>query len=154
MGTAPAVTEIDPGLLMAFNILIVDDSATMRALIRKVLGIAGFPVGQYFEGANGLEALEILSSHWVDVVLTDINMPGMDGLEFLRRLRQDDTLKEIPVILITTEGRPEVMEQVTQMGVQGYIKKPFRPEVIKQSLTAIMGETDGTPLVADTKCDF
>lgn len=126
----------------------------MRALIRKVLGIAGFPVGQFFEGANGLEALEILSSQWVDVILTDINMPGMDGLEFLRHLRRDDTLKEIPVILITTEGRPEVMEQVTQVGVQGYIKKPFRPEVIKQSLTAIMGETDGTSLVADTECDF
>ncbi len=146
--------QIDPGLPMAFNILIVDDSATMRSLIRKVLTIAGFPVGQFFEGANGLDALDILAREWVDIILTDINMPEMDGLELLQKLRQDETWKEIPIVLITTEGRQELMDQVTELGIQGYIKKPFRPETIKQILTAIMGETDGSALGASAECDF
>lgn len=139
---------------MAFNVLIVDDSATMRSLIRKVLGIAGFPVGQYFEGANGQEALDVLSREWVDVILTDLNMPGMDGLELLRRVRQDEVLKAIPVVLITTEGRPELVAQITDLGIQGYIKKPFRPEAIKQTLSTIVGEANGETLGPSEECDF
>lgn len=139
---------------MAFNVLIVDDSATMRALIRKVLGMAGFQVGQYFEGANGLEALEILKREWVDVILTDVHMPEMDGLTLVGKIRQDDVLQNIPIVLITTEGRPELVEQFAALGIEGYIKKPFRPEEIKNLLTGIMGEADGTAMGDSEECDF
>jgi two-component system chemotaxis response regulator CheY len=139
---------------MAFNVLIVDDSATMRALIRKVLGIAGFQVGQYFEGANGFEALEILKREWVDVILTDVHMPEMDGLTLVGKIRQDDVLQNIPVVLITTEGRPELVEKFSALGIEGYIKKPFRPEEIKNLLAGIMGEADGTAMGDSEECDF
>lgn len=139
---------------MAFNVLIVDDSATMRALIRKVLGIAGFQVGQYFEGANGLEALEILKREWVDIILTDVHMPEMDGLTLVREIRRDDIWQNIPVILITTEGRPELVEKFSALGIEGYIKKPFRPEEIKNLLAKIMGEADGTAMGDSEECDF
>jgi two-component system, chemotaxis family, chemotaxis protein CheY len=139
---------------MAFNVLIVDDSATMRALIRKVLGIAGFQVGQYFEGANGLEALEILKREWVDVILTDVHMPEMDGLTLVGKIRQDEIWQNIPVVFITTEGRPELVEQFSALGVEGYIKKPFRPEEIKNLLAGIMGEADGTAVGDSEECDF
>ena len=139
---------------MAFNVLIVDDSSTMRALIRKVLGISGFPVGQYFEGANGREALEILAREWVDVILTDLNMPEMDGKAFLKNLRRQEEWTDLPVVLVTTEGRPEIISQYSKLGFQGYIKKPFRPETIKQVLSEIMGETDVAPIDDSEGCDF
>lgn len=139
---------------MAYNVLIVDDSATMRALIRKILIMSGFPVGQYYEGANGREALGVLDREWVDVILTDLNMPEMDGKAFLENIRQHEEWKDLPVVLITTEARPEIIDQYTQLGYQGYIKKPFRPETIKQVLSDIMGESDATAIDDSEGCDF
>jgi two-component system, chemotaxis family, chemotaxis protein CheY len=125
---------------MAYNVLIVDDSATMRALVRKVLNISGLEVGDCFEGANGREALEILEHNWIDLVLSDLHMPEMDGAALVQALRQNHLWQSIPVVLITTEGRPELLEPFYQQGVQGYIRKPFRPEDIKEKLQNILGE--------------
>ncbi len=112
---------------MAYNVLIVDDSATMRALVRKVLSISGLELGECFEGANGLEALEILEQNWVDLVLSDLHMPEMDGAAFVKALRQNQMWQTIPVVLITTEGRQEVLAPFFEHGIQGYIRKPFHP---------------------------
>ena len=139
---------------MAYNVLIVDDSATMRALVRKVLQISGLELGECFEGANGLEALEILENHWVDLVLSDLHMPEMDGAALVKALRQSQMWQTIPVVLITTEGRQDVLAPFFEAGIQGYIRKPFRPEDIKEQLQNILGEA-WVPDDRELKgCDF
>lgn len=125
---------------MAYNVLIVDDSATMRALVRKVLKISGLELGECFEGANGREALEILEHNWIDLVLSDLHMPEMDGAALVKALRGNHLWQTIPVVLITTEGRQEVLAPFFEGGVQGYIHKPFRPEDIKEKIQHILGE--------------
>lgn len=127
---------------MAFNVLIVDDSSTMRTVIHKTIKLSGFNVGQYLEACDGSEALKILESEWVDLVLTDINMPNMNGLELIAAMRRDQLMESIPVVMVTTEGSEEVVQQSLAMGAKGYIKKPFLPEEIKRTLNLIMGETE------------
>jgi two-component system, chemotaxis family, chemotaxis protein CheY len=139
---------------MAYNVLIVDDSATMRALVRKVLKISGLELGECFEGANGREALEILEEHWVDLVLSDLHMPEMDGAAFLKVLRDHKLWRSIPVVLITTESRQDVLNPILEQGVQGYINKPFRPETVRQHLVNILGEA-AAPNVRELEgCNF
>jgi len=142
---------------MAYNILIVDDSTPMRAVIKKVVKASGFDVGQFFEAANGIEALKILNQEWLDLVLTDYNMPDMDGLELVEKMNKDENLKSIPAIMITTEGSRERVEEFMEKGVMDYIKKPFTPEQIKQKLMQIIGETEDeerTPDNGDEELDF
>lgn len=140
--------------MMAYNVLIVDDSATMRALVRKVLNISGLELGECFEGANGREALEILEQNWIDLVLLDLHMPVMDGAALVKALRQNHLWQTIPVVLITTEGRQEVLAPFFEYGIQGYIRKPFRPEDIKEKLQNILGEA-WVPHVRELEgCDF
>ena len=139
---------------MAYNVLIVDDSATMRALVRQVLKISGLDLGECFKGANGLEALEILKENWIDLVLSDLHMPEMDGAALVKALRQNNLWQTIPVFLITTEGRQEVLAPFLENGVQAYIRKPFRPEDIKEKLQSILGEA-WVPHAGELEgCDF
>jgi len=126
---------------MAYNILIVDDSTPMRAVIKKIVKASGFHIGQFFEAANGREALKVLKEEWIDLVLTDYNMPDMNGLELVEEMNKNDDLKSIPAVMITTEGSRERIEEFMAKGVIDYIKKPFTPEQIKQKLKHIMGET-------------
>jgi len=139
---------------MAYNVLIVDDSATMRALIRKVLVISGFDIGEYYEGANGQEALGVLEHNWVDIILSDIHMPGMDGSSLVKALKDHKMWQNIPVVLITTEARPEVIDPFINLGVQDYIQKPFRPETIRNKLTGILGEAHTQDVGETESCDF
>jgi two-component system chemotaxis response regulator CheY len=129
---------------MSFNVLIVDDSNSMRAVIKKIISISGFKMNHCYEAANGVEALDILSKSWVDIILSDINMPEMNGLELLNRLKQDELYKDIPVIVITTEGSSERMEEAFNCGARGFIKKPFLPEDVKKILHEVIGvDEDG-----------
>ena len=121
-----------------FNILVVDDSETMRAAIRKVVGMSGVPVGEFLEAANGVEALAVLEESWVDVILSDINMPEMNGIEFLQRVKAEDVYSNIPVIIITTEASQARMDEAESLGASGYVKKPFLPETIKMILTDVL----------------
>jgi len=140
---------------MAYNILIVDDSASMRKIIRKTLSLSGFQVGACVEAANGKEALEILQQHPVDLVLSDINMPEMNGVEFLWQLRQDPRWKQLPVVMITTETSEKIVKEAIELGARGYLRKPFRPEQIRSCLTEIMGGPDAEDLARnDEGCDF
>lgn len=116
---------------MALNVLVVDDSDVIRNMIMKTLRLADVPLGTLFEAANGREALEIIEGNWVDLVLADINMPIMDGLEMLRRLRADDRHLELPVIVVTTEGAAERVAELEAAGVSAYVRKPFTPEAIR-----------------------
>jgi two-component system chemotaxis response regulator CheY len=139
---------------MTYNVLIVDDSATMRALIRKVLVISGFATGECFEGGNGQEALDILRNNRVDLIFADLHMPEMDGAAFLKVLRNHHHWRSIPVVLITTEGRPEVLNPVLRQRVQGYIRKPFQPETIRKHLINILGEAAASHVGKLEGCDF
>lgn len=126
---------------MAYNILIVDDSSPMRAIIKKIVKSSGFDVGEYYEAANGKEAMAILDGEWLDVVLTDYNMPDMDGLQLLEEMKKDEIKKAIPVVVITTEGSQARVAEFLEKGAVGYIKKPFTPEQIRKQLAQILGET-------------
>ena len=128
---------------MAYNVLIVDDSRTMRTVIRKTLGLSGFEVGDCWEAGNGREALDRVRSSWVDLIMTDLNMPVMDGLDMLRALRQDELYGKIPVILVTTEGSEERLKEARALGIRGYIQKPFHPETLRDVLTRMMEENHG-----------
>jgi two-component system, chemotaxis family, chemotaxis protein CheY len=123
---------------MAFNILIADDSETMRAAIKKVVTMSGVPVGDFYEAANGKEALAVLENAWVDVVLSDINMPEMNGIELLGEIKKNQVHTNLPVIFITTESSEARVEEAKRIGAAGYIKKPFLPETIKKILGEVL----------------
>lgn len=124
---------------MSFNVLIVDDSISMRAVIKKVVTISGFQMEKCIEAGNGRQAMEKLAENWVDAIISDINMPEVNGLELLDLLSQDETLKAIPVIMITTEGSEQRMQEAFARGAKGFIKKPFLPEEIKKVLYEVIG---------------
>ncbi len=124
---------------MSFNILIVDDSRSMCAVIEKIVSISGFKMDHCFKAGNGREALNILAKEWVDVIISDINMPEMNGLEFLGELKKDSLLRAIPVIVISTEGSEERIQSVFDLGAKDFIKKPFLPEEIKKVLYEVIG---------------
>jgi len=124
---------------MAFNILIVDDSATLRTMVKRTLTLSGLSLGELYEAGSGIEALALLEKEWVDLVLADINMPGMDGYEMTRRMSQKDTTKNIPVIVVSTEASTARIEELKQFGVKGYVHKPFTPEKIKDAVLGVLG---------------
>ncbi len=127
---------------MAFNVLIVDDSSTMRAVIKRTINISGFKVGEFWEASDGIEALKILNENWVDLVLSDINMPNMNGMELISKMKADSMMKSIPVVMVTTESSEKRIKECMEIGAAGYIKKPFLPEDIKTALNKIMGEPE------------
>jgi two-component system chemotaxis response regulator CheY len=127
---------------MSFNVLIVDDSKSMRGVIKKIITISGFKMDQCFEAGNGKEALNVLADGWVDVIMSDINMPEMNGFELLEELQKDDLLKNIPVVVVTTESSEERMQQAVRLGAKGFIKKPFFPEEVKGILHEVIGVDD------------
>lgn len=127
---------------MPYNILIVDDSFPMRAVIKKVVKASGFNIGEFYEAASGKEALNVLNEQWLDLVLSDYNMPDMNGLEMLKEMKQSDMLKDIPVIMITTEGSKERVDEFIRTGASAYIKKPFTPEQIRSKLNQLLGEPE------------
>ena len=128
---------------MSLNILVVDDSVTVRAVIKKTLDVAGVAVGNLYEAGNGKEALEILAEQWVDLIFSDINMPIMGGVEMIEKLNADETLRSIPVIVVSTEGSATRMEQLKSKGVRAYIRKPFTPETVRKVVDDITGVQDG-----------
>ncbi|MFC1614714.1 response regulator [Gemmatimonadota bacterium] len=123
---------------MAYNILIVDDSVTIRAIITKTLQLAGIPVGELSEASNGREALEVLKTEWVDLVFLDINMPVMNGVEMIEHMEADGLMSSVPVIVVSTEGSQTRIEQLSAKGVRAYMRKPFSPEALKQVVDQVL----------------
>ena len=124
---------------MAFNLLIVDDSNSMRAVVKKIVGLTGLELGQVLEADNGRKALDILGGSWVDAVILDINMPEMNGLELLKRMSEDAVMKNIPVVMMTTEASEEHMKTAFELGAKGFIRKPFVPEELRKMLLGVLG---------------
>lgn len=124
---------------MARNILIVDDSSVIRQMVRRLLDVAGLEVDAVFEAGNGIEALATLNDHEVSVMLVDINMPCMNGLQLVERIKSNRKLRDIPIVIVSTEGSEQRIEQLKQMGIAAYIRKPFQPEQLRDVLTPILG---------------
>lgn len=122
---------------MALNILVVDDSDVIRAMIARTLALADVPLGSLLEASNGREALEVLDESWVDLVLADINMPVMNGEEMLRRMRENPETADVPVIVVSTEGASERVQQLLDDGVSAWVRKPFTPEQIRDVITTV-----------------
>jgi two-component system, chemotaxis family, chemotaxis protein CheY len=118
--------------------LIVDDSSVMRKIVERALRQAGLDPLVVHEAGSGTEGLELLRTKPVDLILSDINMPSMDGLEFLRQIRTQNLAPDVPVVMITTESSEEHVRQAIQAGAQGYIRKPFTAEQVKERVLPLV----------------
>ena len=141
---------------MAYKILIVDDSLPMRSVLKKTITASGFGKADFFEAENGKKALEIMEKEWLDIVVTDFNMPEMNGIELLREMKNNKQIEPVPVLVVTTEGSKLKIEEFSELGASGYIKKPFTPEEIKEKLTQILGEAEYDTAIeeGDNDLDF
>ena len=120
------------------DVLIVDDSAAIRKILQRVLRQTEIPIGTVYEAGDGVEALETLRKQAVGLVLSDINMPNMDGLEFLTKLRAEQLWHGIPVLMVSTEGTQAKVLEAVERGASGYVRKPFTAEQIKEKLVGLI----------------
>ena len=118
--------------------LIVDDSSVMRKIVERALRQAGIDLKVVHEAGSGTEGLDLLRTRQVDLILSDINMPSMDGLEFLRQIRAQELAPGVPVVMITTESSEEHVKQAILSGAQGYIRKPFTAEQVKERVLPLV----------------
>ncbi|HSW47303.1 MAG TPA: response regulator [Phycisphaerae bacterium] len=123
---------------MALNVLIVDDSATMRSMVARMLTMSGLPVGKVHQAGNGKEGIEMLEREWVDIVFADINMPVLSGLDMIRYIREHPHLDNLPIVVISTESSEERIKEVQRLGVQ-FIHKPFTPEQVRAVVQSMLG---------------
>ncbi len=138
---------------MSFTILIVDDSPSMRKILTKVINMTGLPV-DYLEAGDGQEGLKMLGQKAVDVVVTDLNMPVMDGFDMIKAVRSQKEFDDIPILVVSTEGRSVFIAEANELGVTDFIQKPFQAELISNTLHKILGvdseqREDGNPETPD-----
>jgi two-component system chemotaxis response regulator CheY len=126
-------TQSTPGL----TLLVVDDSAMMRAMIKRVAQLTDVPIAAVLEAANGLEALKLLETHAVDVIFTDINMPEMTGTELLREVVKHPEWNRIIRVIVSTDGSEARRAEVAGLNAHAYVEKPFRPEVMRDVLAQV-----------------
>ncbi len=131
---------------MSYNILVVDDSAIIRSVLKKTIAMSGLDVGDVFEGSNGLEALEVLSKEWIDIVFADLNMPEMSGMELVAKMSEDNLLVSIPVVIVSSERNESKIEELKRRGIRAFIKKPFRPENFRDVVTDVMSAMGEEPI--------
>jgi two-component system chemotaxis response regulator CheY len=124
---------------MSYRILIVDDSPAMQRMVQRVVAMSGFEVEDCLFAGNGAEALDLLRRSSIDLILSDINMPEMNGEEFLRALRADQALRAIPVVIVSTDSTLRRIRQMLALGAKGYLSKPFKPEELRLELTRVLG---------------
>ncbi len=137
---------------MRGRILVVDDSPIMRRTMVRALGEAGVPFEEISEAHNGLEAMAVLERESVRLILLDPVMPVMSGEELLARVRMDDYHRDVPVIVVSNECDPDRLLRIGELGIQGYLHKPFTAEELRQVAGETLGEAYGTltaPLVAE-----
>ena len=122
---------------MAKCILIVDDSETVRQVLQLALGNAGY---QVVEAEDGFDALTKLSGAQVDMLITDLNMPNMDGLELIKKVREEGNHRFTPIVMLTTESSEEKKKAGREAGASGWIVKPFKPEQLLKVVKMVLGE--------------
>ncbi|MDX2131706.1 MAG: response regulator [Planctomycetota bacterium] len=124
---------------MNCNVLIVDDSPILRKAIKKVVRLAGIEEDRIHEAGNGREALDILNMVWIDLVLLDLNMPVMDGEQFVRELRTLPDLADVTVVIVSTEANRERLDRLRELGVAESLRKPFEPEDLCRLISKVLG---------------
>ena len=134
----PIETKAEVPGMSEVRALIVDDSSVMRKIVERSLRQAGLDPLVVFEASSGTDGLELLKTQQVDLILSDINMPSMDGLEFLRQIRAQNLAPDVPVVMITTESSEEHVKQAILSGAQGYIRKPFTAEQVKERVLPLL----------------
>jgi len=139
---------------MLYSIMIVDDSLPMRAVIKRTLKAAGYGGSHLLEAANGEEALALMKNSWVDLVITDYNMPVMDGLAFVKAMKEQDLFQDIPVVVVSTEGNQSRIDEFMTAGAAGYVTKPFTAEAIRDVIVTILGEADYEDTIDESDDDF
>jgi two-component system chemotaxis response regulator CheY len=120
------------------DVLIVDDSAAIRKILQRVLKQAEIPIQQVYEAGDGVEALAMLRSQKVGLVLSDINMPNMDGIELLTQVRAVPEWRSVPFVMVTTEGSQNRVMEAVQLGASAYVRKPFTADQIKEKLAGLI----------------
>jgi two-component system, chemotaxis family, chemotaxis protein CheY len=123
---------------MDSDVLVVDDSAAIRKILTRVLRQTGMAIQTIHEAGDGQEALAVMAQHRIDLVLSDINMPKMDGLQLLASLKASPQWQRIPVVMITTEGGETKVAEAVRLGAAGYVRKPFTADQIKEKLVGIL----------------
>ena len=123
---------------MESDVLVVDDSAAIRKILQRVLRQTGMAIRNIHEAGNGQEALDLLKTQSVDLVLTDINMPKMDGIQLLAAVKASPQWRAVPVVMITTEGGETKVAEAVRLGAAGYVRKPFTADQIKEKLTGLL----------------
>jgi len=123
---------------MESDVLVVDDSAAIRKILTRVLRQTGMAIQTIHEAGDGQEALALMAQHRIDLVLSDINMPTMDGLQLLASLKASPQWRNIPVVMITTEGGETKVAEAVKLGAAGYVRKPFTADQIKEKLVGIL----------------
>jgi len=126
---------------MALNILIVDDSSLTRKRIKRIIEMVDLDVGQFLEAENGIEALKVLDKSSVNLVLADLNMPGMGGAEMIQRMKRDEATRSIPVVVVSTESKTTRIKELLVEGVKDYLHKPFTPEEFKEIMHTVLSES-------------
>ena len=120
------------------NVLIVDDSAAIRKILQRVLRQAEVPLGSLYEAGDGVQALGAMKNNSIDLVLSDINMPNMDGLQLLAQIRANPQWHGVRVLMITTEGNQARVMEAVGLGAAGYVRKPFTADQIKEKVLSLM----------------
>ncbi|WP_050060011.1 response regulator [Silvibacterium bohemicum] len=127
---------------MSLKVMIVDDSPSMRKIIRRVLALSGYDLSCCHEAGNGIEAIALLDSTPVDVVFTDINMPGMNGEELVEKMAGNAAYRSIPVLVVSTDRSDERLQRMLALGARGYLTKPFQPEALGEAIRKVLGGTE------------
>ena len=128
---------------MSYNILIVDDSVIVRRMVKKTLNMTGVDVGTVHEAENGKEALQIMSDEWIDIVFADLHMPEMTGIEMVDKMADDNLLETIPVVIVSSDHSQKRIDELKQRGIRAYLKKPFKPEGVRDVIDEVLGAPSG-----------
>lgn len=123
---------------MAYNVLVVDDSETIRAVLVRTLKITGVEINEIFQAENGAKALEIIDQNWIDIVFADINMPVMNGIEFVQNLVDKGLIEMTPVVIVSTEGCKIRIDEMLGKGVKAFLRKPVAPEALRDVLFDVL----------------
>jgi len=124
---------------MSYSLLIVDDSKTIRQVLSDTFEMTKLPRDHILEAGDGLDALDILDKEWVDMIFCDINIPRMNGLEFLKRVKEHPEFQKIPLVIVSTEGSTTRIKELKDLGVAGYLRKPCRPEELRDAIYENLG---------------
>jgi len=122
---------------MAINILVVDDSEIMRKMIIRTINLCGLDIGEIYQAGNGQDGLAELDQNWIDILFIDVNMPIMDGMEMLKRVREKPETANLPILIISTESNPHRIKEIGDSGA-GFVHKPFTPEILRKKIEEML----------------